>query len=47
VAVHWFDLERFYDQLNRVGKPGGVIAVWTYHLPTIEPAVNRVSELVC
>jgi len=29
-ALHWFDLERFYAQVNRVLKPGGAIAVWTY-----------------
>ncbi|WCJ38451.1 S-adenosyl-L-methionine-dependent methyltransferases superfamily protein [Euphorbia peplus] len=33
VAVHWFDLERFYSQVKRVlKKPGGVIAVWTYNI---------------
>ncbi|KAJ9177840.1 hypothetical protein P3X46_013007 [Hevea brasiliensis] len=33
VAVHWFDLERFYSQVKRLlRKPGGVIAVWTYNI---------------
>lgn len=44
VAVHWFDLDVFYDQVRRVGTPGAVIAVWTYHLPSIAPAVDRVLK---
>jgi SAM-dependent methyltransferase len=41
VAVHWFDFERFYAQVRRVLKPGGVVAVWTYHLPVIDPEIDR------
>jgi SAM-dependent methyltransferase len=41
IAVHWFDFDPFYSQVRRVLKPDGVLAVWTYHLPTIEPAVDR------
>jgi SAM-dependent methyltransferase len=29
-ALHWFDLDRFYDEARRVLMPGGVLAVWTY-----------------
>lgn len=29
-ALHWFDLGKFYAQVNRVVKPGGIIATWTY-----------------
>ena len=29
-AVHWFDHPRFYAEVKRVLKPGGIIAVWTY-----------------
>lgn len=29
-ALHWFDLERFYAEVRRVLKPGGLLAVWTY-----------------
>jgi ubiquinone/menaquinone biosynthesis C-methylase UbiE len=42
VAVHWFDLDAFYREARRVLKPRGVIAVWTYHLPLIEPEVDRI-----
>ena len=26
-ATHWFDLEKFYAEVNRVLKPGGVLAL--------------------
>jgi SAM-dependent methyltransferase len=29
-AAHWFDLPRFYAEVARVLKPGGVIALWGY-----------------
>lgn len=29
-ALHWFDLNSFYAEVQRVLKPGGVLAVWTY-----------------
>jgi SAM-dependent methyltransferase len=41
VAVHWFDLDLFYREVRRVLKPGGVLAVWGYHLPVIDPAVDQ------
>jgi SAM-dependent methyltransferase len=32
-ALHWFDVGRFHAEVRRVGKPGGVLAVWTYPRP--------------
>ena len=29
-AAHWFDLPRFYAEVVRVLKPGGVVALWGY-----------------
>jgi SAM-dependent methyltransferase len=29
-AAHWFDLPRFYAEVERVLKPGGVLALWGY-----------------
>jgi SAM-dependent methyltransferase len=29
-ALHWFDLDAFYGEVQRVLKPSGVVAVWTY-----------------
>jgi len=41
-ALHWFDLERFSVEVNRVLKPGGVLAVWAYDLMSITPAIDDV-----
>lgn len=29
-ALHWFDIDRFFDEAKRVLKSGGVLAVWSY-----------------
>ena len=42
IAVHWFDLESFYQTVRRVAVARGILAVWTYHLPVIEPAIDQV-----
>ena len=41
-ALHWFDLEAFYREVNRVIKPDGVLAVWTYNLFRITPAIDEI-----
>lgn len=41
-ALHWFDLPRFHAEARRVLVPGGVIAVWSYNLLTVTPAVDAV-----
>lgn len=41
-ALHWFDLDGFYAEVNRVLKPGGVLAVWTYGLFQVNPALDAV-----
>nr|XP_018676477.1 PREDICTED: putative methyltransferase DDB_G0268948 isoform X2 [Musa acuminata subsp. malaccensis] len=42
-ALHWFDLPTFYDGVNSVlAKPGGVLAVWCYTEPRVDPAVDTV-----
>ncbi len=35
-ALHWFDLPAFYAEVQRVLKPGGVIAAWSYGVHTTE-----------
>jgi SAM-dependent methyltransferase len=35
-AVHWFDQRRFFEEVKRVGVPGGAIAVWAYDLFDLE-----------
>jgi SAM-dependent methyltransferase len=29
-AFHWLDHERFYPEVRRVSRPGGVVALWCY-----------------
>lgn len=41
-ALHWFDLERFYGEVRRVARPGGVFAAITYGLFTLAPELDRV-----
>ena len=37
-ALHWFDLAGFYAEVKRVLRPGGVLAVWTYGVLSVEGA---------
>ena len=39
-ALHWFDRPRFYDEVRRVVRPGGVLVAWCYDLMDIEPAID-------
>ena len=41
-ALHWFNRDAFYREVARVLKPDGMLAVWTYDLLTISPAVDDV-----
>ena len=39
-AAHWFDRPKFYAEVKRVLRPGGVLALWTYELCTIAPDID-------
>jgi SAM-dependent methyltransferase len=41
-AFHWLDLNGFYNEVRRVSRPGGVIAVWCYQLHTIAPEIDAI-----
>jgi SAM-dependent methyltransferase len=41
-AVHWFDFARFYAEVRRIVRPGGVVAVWTYASFHVTDAVDAV-----
>ncbi len=44
-ALHWFDFERFYDEVRRVLRPDGIIAAWSYGpLHTADAALNDVVQ---
>jgi SAM-dependent methyltransferase len=40
-ALHWFDLDQFYAEVQRVLKLNGVLAASAYNLLRIEPAIDR------
>lgn len=44
-ALHWFDLRPFYEEVRRVVRPGGLIAVygytWFYLTPALDELTNR------
>lgn len=41
-ALHWFDFDRFYAEVERVLKPGGIIAVWSYDLFSVNPRIDGI-----
>jgi SAM-dependent methyltransferase len=50
-ALHWFDHDAFFNEVSRVLRPGGLIAVWSYNLLRCTPAIDRLlyryySEIV-
>jgi len=44
-AIHWFDLDQFYGEIQRLLSPGGVLAVAGYCFMKVAPAIDlRVEE---
>jgi len=41
-AIHWFDHDRFFTEVKRVLKPGGVLAAWGYGLHLIESEIDGI-----
>lgn len=41
-ALHWFDLNGFYAEVQRVLKPDGVLAASAYNLLHIDPAIDEI-----
>ena len=39
-ALHWLDVAAFFEEARRVLAPAGVLAVWSYALPRITPAID-------
>ncbi len=40
-ALHWFDRDAFYNEVRRVCKPGGILAVWGYSMLTINRRIDK------
>jgi len=43
-AAHWFDRPKFYAEVRRVLRPGGIVALWSYWLARVDPAIDRVID---
>jgi len=41
-ALHWFDIPAFFNEVRRVSKPGGVVALWGYSLVSINNTIDPV-----
>jgi SAM-dependent methyltransferase len=41
-ALHWFDHDRFYAEVRRVCRPGGLLAATCYFAPSVGPEVDPV-----
>jgi ubiquinone/menaquinone biosynthesis C-methylase UbiE len=44
IAIHWFDFDLFYAEVQRVLKKGGIIAAWAYFLPTISVEIDLILK---
>lgn len=44
-AIHWFDFEPFYKEVNRVLKPTGIISAWGYGFFKIESKIDSILDL--
>jgi SAM-dependent methyltransferase len=40
-AIHWFNLDRYYNEVQRIIKSGGILAAWTYHVGYVEPPFDK------
>jgi len=45
-ALHWFDFARFFAEVRRVLKPGGLFAAWAYADCRVTPAVDALKDRV-
>ncbi len=43
-AIHWFEFDAFYREVNRVAKYDAVLAVWGYSLLKINEAADKILE---
>lgn len=41
-AVHWFEIDKFNEEVKRVGKPNSLIALIGYELCSISPEIDKI-----
>jgi ubiquinone/menaquinone biosynthesis C-methylase UbiE len=51
-ALQWFDRDRFYAEVRRVCRPGGILAVWSYYglsisfSPEVDAVMREVDDVL-
>jgi len=43
-AAHWFDLDAYYREVQRVARPGALVALVTYAVMEVSPDVDQVVD---
>lgn len=43
-ALHWFNIDLFFQRVDNVLGPGGLLAVWSYELTSVTPAIDCVVQ---
>lgn len=43
-ALHWFNTSLFFEEVKRVIKPGGVLAIWNYGAPKVEERIDALYD---
>ena len=41
-ALHWFDHDAFFNEVSRVIKPGGILAIWSYQLLNVQQDIDNI-----
>ena len=39
-AIHWFEFDKFWEEVDRVLKPNGVLAYWGYLWPQVDDQID-------
>lgn len=43
-ALHWFHHETFFPEVDRVLRPGGIVAAWCYQMCRVAPGVDEIID---
>lgn len=43
-ALHWFNYDQFWPEVQRVLKPGGIFAAWGYNWPHVNPTIDEILD---
>ncbi len=43
-AIHWFNVDAFSKEADRVLRDGGIVAVWTYNLLSVQQDIDEIID---